>query len=160
MIQELKTPKERRHTFIIAPNQSMSWSELLLVYSGIAGITLAIAIYFWVRGLTLVLPFSGLELLALGAALYVTAWRGGAREVITITDDTVCVELGRKQPLHRYDFQRYWTRIALQRSWVAWYPSKLLIYSHGREIEVGKFLNEQERMGLAEVLKSAISRDV
>ena len=156
MIHELKTAPDQRRTFVIAPNQSMSWKELSLVYCGIAAVTLGIGGYFWVQGLTLVLPFSGLELLALGAALYITAWRGGAREVITITDDSVCVETGRAVPAQRHDFQRYWTKVVLQRPWVAWYPSKLLLCSHGREIEVGRFLNEEERRGLAVILKSAI----
>lgn len=162
MIQELTARRGRdcQHTFVIAPNQSMSWNELLLAYGGVAGVTLAIAVYFWARGLTLVLPFSGLELLALGAALYVTAWRGGAREVITITDDVVCVESGRKRPENRHQFQRHWTRIVLQHSWIAWRPSRLLVCSHGREIEIGRFLNEQERMGLAKVLRATINRDV
>ena len=158
MIHELKAPQDRRRTFVIAPNQSMSWKELLLVYSSIAGVSLAIAIYFWVQGLTLVLPFSGLELLALGAALYITAWRGGTREVITITDDSVHVETGRDRPELSHDFQRYWTKVVLRQPWVAWYPSKLLLCSHGREIEVGRFLNEEERRGLAEILRSAINQ--
>ena len=156
MIHELKTSQDQRRTFVIAPNQSMSGRELLLVFIGIAGVTLAIGAYFWLHGFTLVLPFSGLEALALGAALYITAWRGGAREVITITDNSVCVETGRSRPERRHDFQRYWTKVVLRRPWVAWYPSKLLLCSHGREIEVGRFLNEEERMGLAKILRSAI----
>ena len=158
MIHELKVAPDQRRTFVIAPNQSMSWKELLLAYCAISGFSLAIAGYFWVHGLTLVLPFSGLELLALGAALYITAWRGGAREVITITDDSVYVETGRAGPVRRHDFQRYWTKVVLRRPWVAWHPSRLLLCSHGREIEVGRFLNEEERRGLAEVLRSAIKQ--
>lgn len=156
MIHELKVSQDQRRTFVIAPNQSMSGRELLLVFSGIAGVTLAIGGYFWLQGFTLVLPFSGLEVLVLGAALYITAWRGGAREVITITDDSISVETGRSRPEQRHDFQRYWTKVVLRRPWVAWYPSKLLLCSHGREIEVGRFLNEEERKGLAKILRSAI----
>ena len=156
MIHELKASQEQRRTFVIAPNQSMSVKELLLAFSGIAGVTLAVGGYFWIQGFTLVLPFSGLEVLALGAALYITAWRGGAREVITITNDSVYVETGRAQPDQRHDFQRYWTKVVLRRPWVAWYPSKLLLCSHGREIEVGRFLNEEERRGHAKILQSAI----
>ena len=158
MIHELKVAPNQRRTFVIAPNQSMSWKELLLAYCAISGVSLAIAGYFWIHGLTLVLPFSGLELLALGAALYITAWRGGAREVITITDDSVYVETGRAGPVRRHDFQRYWTKVVLQRPWVAWHPSRLLLCSHGREIEVGRFLNEEERRGLAVILRSAIKQ--
>lgn len=156
MIRELKAAHDQQRTFVIAPNQSMSWKGLLLAFGAIAGVTLAVGGFFWLRGFTLVLPFSGLEALALGAALYVTAWRGGTREVITITDDSVSVETGRSKPEQRHDFQRYWTKVILRRPWVAWYPSKLLLCSHGREIEVGRFLNEEERKGLAQVLRSAI----
>ena len=158
MICELNTAPEQQRAFLITPNQSMSWKQLLLLYSGIAGVSLAIAGYFWVQGLTLVLPFSGLELLALGAALYVTAWRGGVREVITITDAAVSMETGRSRRQQRYDFQRYWTRVVLRRPWSTWHPSKLLLCSHGREIEVGRFLNEEERKGLAVMLQSAINQ--
>ena len=158
MIHELKGAPDQRRTFVIAPNQSMSWKELLLAYCIISGVSLAIAGYFWVHGLTLVLPFSGLELLALGAALYITAWRGGAREVITITDDSVHVETGRTGPVQRHDFQRYWTRVELRRNWNAWHPSRLLLCSRGREIEVGRFLNEEERRGLAGILRCAIKQ--
>ena len=141
---------------MVAPNRSMTWKALLLVFGGIAGVTLAVGAYFWMQGFVLVLPFSGLEVLALGIALYISAWRGGAREVITITDDRVCVETGRSKPEQRHDFQRYWTKVVLLRPWVAWHPSKLLLCSHGRELEVGRFLNEQERCGLAQILRSAI----
>ena len=158
MIHELQAAHEGDRTFVITPNRSMTWKELLLAYCLIAGVSLAIAGYFWAQGFTLVLPFSGLEVLALGAALYITAWRGGAQEVITITDDSVHVETGRTEPERRHDFQRYWTRVVLRRHWNAWHPSRLLLCSRGVEIEVGRFLNEQERRGLAEVLRSAIKQ--
>ena len=156
MINELEAAQNQRRVFVVAPNRSMSAKDLLLAFCGIAGVTLAVGGYFWIQGFALVLPFSGLELLALGVALYITAWRGGAREVITITDDSVCVEAGRAGPEQRHDFQRYWTKVVLRRSWVVWHPSKLLLCSGGREIEVGRFLNEEERRGLAEILRSAI----
>ena len=163
MIRELNAAHDAQdaydqggRTFVVAPNRSMSWKQLSLAFAVIAGVTLIVGGYFWIRGFTLVLPFAGLELLALGAALYITARRGGTQEVITITDASVSVETGRKAPEQRHDLQRYWTKVALRRPWVAWYPSKLLLCSQGREIEIGRFLNEEERKGLAEVLRSAI----
>lgn len=156
MIQELPAAHEGDRTFVIAPNRSMTWKELVLAYCIIAGVSLAVAGYFRIQGLTLVLPFSGLEVLALGVALYITAWRGGAREVITITEDSVHVETGRRGPEQRHDFQRYWTRVVLRRPRVAWYPGKLLLCSRGRNVEIGRFLNEEERRGLAELLRAAL----
>ena len=146
----------REKTFVISPNQSMSWRELQVAFAVIAVVTLGIAGFFAWHGLTLVLPFAGLELLALGIALYVTAWRGGIREVITIDDDYIIYESGRKEPDNRYSMQRQWARVVLKKPWAAWHPSRLFIRSHGKEIEIGRFLNEEERQGLAQVLTRAI----
>lgn len=38
---------------------------------------------------------------------------------------------------------------SLQRHATGWYPSRLTIRSHGREVEVGRCLNEEERERLA-----------
>ncbi len=156
MVRYLDDPGRTGTGFVVQPNQAMSWRALLLVYLGIAIFSMTIAISFYVIGLTLILPFSGLEVLALGAALYVCAWRGGVREVITINDDMITVESGRDAPDTRHVFQRAWAKVVLERSWNSWYPSRLLIRSHGREVEIGQFLNEQERQGLALELSKAL----
>ena len=156
MVQYLDDPGSSRTGFVVKPNQAMSWQSLLFVYLGITAISMTIAISFYVIGLTLILPFSGLEVLALGAALYVCAWRGGVREVITINENIIAVESGRDAPETRHEFQRAWAKVVLERSWNSWYPSQLLIRSHGRQVEVGRFLNEQERQGLALELKRAL----
>lgn len=156
MITELQAAgEEGGRTFVVMPNRSMSWRGLVGVYAGITTVGLLIAILFFFRGLTLVLPFSGLELLFLGAVFYITAWNSNWREVITVGDEVVCIETGRRGPVSHYEFQRRWARVILSRSG-SWYPSRLLIRSHGRQVEVGRFLNEQERQGLAEILTAAV----
>ncbi len=145
--------------FIVMPNRAMSWKALLIAYSIIASVTLAVGVIFFAHGFTLILPFSGIEVLALGAALYITAWRGGIQEVITFTDDSIQVQRGHGGPEETHSFQRAWVRIVLERSWNNWYPSRLLLRSHGKQLEIGRFLNEQERQGLAELLRSAACRD-
>jgi len=131
----------------------------MLVYLGIATVALAVGLSFYFNGLTLILPFSGLEILALGAALYVSAWRGGEQEVILIDDDRIVIERGRQAPVSRHVFQRAWVKVILERSWNCWYPSRLLLRSHGRQLEVGKFLNEQERQGFALELRNALKNN-
>lgn len=144
--------------YIVMPNRAMSWRALVTVYLIIAATTLSIgALFFW-QGLTLILPFSGLEVLLLGAGLYITAWRGGLREVILFTDDMILVERGHHGPEEVHRFQRAWAKIVLERSWNSWYPSRLLLRSHGQQIEIGRFLNEQERQGLARLLCSAVNQ--
>lgn len=156
MIYVIGKRGDTKVSFVILPNQAMSWRALVWAYAGIASVTMAIAFYFHFLGFTLVLPFSGLEVLALGYALYVTAWRGGIREVVTFTPDEVTVEKGRTSPEAHYEFQRAWANIVLERSWNGWYPSHLFIRSRGRQVEIGRFLNEQERQGLAKELRNAL----
>ena len=155
----LDGPDQAGTGYVVKPNQAMSWRALMLVYLGIATVTLIIGLSFYFNGLTLILPFSGIEILALGAALYASAWRGGAQEVILIDHDRLIVESGRLEPESRAVFHRAWVKVVLERSWNCWYPSRLLLRSHGRQLEIGKFLNEQERQGFALELRNALKNN-
>ena len=156
MIYELTAAEGSRRMFVVRPNQSMSVRGMLAVYSGLAAVIVSIGVTCLAIGLPLVLPFSGAELFVLGAAFYLTARRGEVREVITVSADAVAVESGNRGPETRAEFQRYWAGVVLERPRYGWYPSRLLIRSHGRQVEVGKFLNEQERRGLALELRAAL----
>jgi uncharacterized membrane protein len=146
-------------TFVIQPNRSMSWQHLLAAYMGISAVVLAIGLLSLSAGLPLVLPFSGLEIVLLGGAFWMTSWRGGVRQVITISDDRVLVEAGRREPETREEFQRQWAGVVLEQSPNGWYPSHLYLRSHGRRVEIAGFLNEQERRGLAVELRKALRRE-
>ena len=143
-------------TFVIQPNRSMSWRALITAYGIVASTTMIVGAMCFAAGLPLVLPFSGLEVMVLGIALYMNAWRGGVKEVITISDRALAVEQGRQAPESRVEFQRPWAKVILERPGNSWYPSRLLIRSHGRQVEIGRFLNEQERQGLAQQLRATL----
>ena len=143
---------------IISPNRAMHWQDLVVVFLIISIITLGIGVFFFINGFPLILPFSGVELLLLGYALYVTSWRATTREVVIIGDNTVAVEKGHKQLEKSYHFSRFWTKVKLEKPAFAWHPSRLLICSQGKQLEIGEFLNEEERRGLATVLVDAIAK--
>jgi uncharacterized membrane protein len=69
-------------------------------------------------------------------------------EIIMLTPTALEVtRMGRTPATER--FQPYWVQIRLQPGrWHGW-PSRLLLRSHGREVEIGAFLNEAEREELA-----------
>lgn len=156
MISALPGPDANTHCLLIEPNRSMGWQTLVSLYLLMVFVSLTIGLAYYHIGLTLVLPFCGLEMLALGAGLYVTSWRSSFREVVTVGKDSVAIEAGRDKPDKRLEFQRPWAQVVLERSYNSWYPSRLLIRSHGRQVEIGRFLNEQERRGLAELLGNII----
>jgi uncharacterized membrane protein len=62
------------------------------------------------------------------------------------------LQRGRKRLEEEHRFQRAWARILLLRDPSGWYPSRLLLRSHGRSIEIGPWLVEDERLELAEEL--------
>jgi|TARA_Y100000590_G_scaffold8850_1_gene10989 uncharacterized membrane protein len=156
MLFNLTNEKNIEKTIMVMPNRAMPWQQIMLIYFFISFITISIALGFFSQGLTLILPFAGVELAALGAVLYISAWRSNIKEVVSVTENNIRVEIGRKSPEKTFKFDRAWAQIVLERSWNNWYPSRLLLRSHGRQLEIGKFLNEQERQRLAIELNKII----
>lgn len=143
--------------FVIRPNCSLSWRGAVCFFLLVAVVLFSIAGWFALAGAWLILPFAGFELLVLGAGLYVCAQRSVRREVITIGDDVVEVSRGRYDARQVDRFTRAWVRVALERPRHPWYPSRLTLGSHGRRVEIGCCLSDDEREGLAEKLNEVLS---
>ncbi len=135
--------------FVLRPNRSLSWRGSVTFFFSLVVVSGFIVTGMTMMGYWLVLPFAGLELSALGAGLYVVSRRCHECEVISIAGDSVRVEKGYDYPRERWTFTRLWAHAVLEQCPARWYPSRLLIRSHGRTVEVGHFLNEEERRRLA-----------
>ena len=157
MLFNLTNENDLEKTFMGMPNRAMPWQHIMMIYLLISGVTISIAFGFFTQGLTLILPFAGLELLALGVVLYISAWRSNIKEVVNVTEEKIRIEIGRNAPEKTYELDKAWAKVVLERSWNNWYPSRLLLRSHGRQFEIGKFLNEQERQCLEVELKKVIN---
>lgn len=144
--------------FVLRPNRSLSWRGTVHFFLGIATLSLAIATVLAIRGYWLVLPFAGLEIAALGAAFYVVARRSYQCEVIAVAED-ILIERGVGRPRHRVRLPRAWAAVDVERCNASWYPSRLLIRSHGQAVEVGRFLPEGERLELALKLRRSLQQD-
>jgi uncharacterized membrane protein len=145
-----------RCCFILRPNCSLSWRGTLAVFFSLCVVSGVIATGMTLLGFWMVLPLAGLEMLALGGGLYVVACRSHACEVIFITEDSIRIEKGMSYPRQHWTLARVWAHVVLERCPAAWYPSRLLICSHGRVVEVGRFLNEEERRRLAAELTRSL----
>ena len=156
MLFNLTNENDLKKTIMVMPNRAMPWQHIMVIYLLVSGVTISIAFSFFTQGLTLILPFAGLELLALGVVLYISACRSNIKEVVNVTEEKIRIEIGRNVPEKIYELDKAWANIVLERSWNNWYPSRLLLRSHGRQLEIGKFLNEQERQHLAIELNKAI----
>lgn len=150
----LDNNQDRR--FVLRPNRSISWKGTKWLFAAMVLLSMMIALTFGAAGFWPVIPFAGLELLALGTALYLCARRCHWSEVVSVRPDCVEVAKGRHGPEQCWHFPRAWAKVELLVPLHRQYPSKLIIRSHGREVELGAFLNEGERQALASDLRQAI----
>ncbi|HSH73956.1 MAG TPA: DUF2244 domain-containing protein [Methylophilaceae bacterium] len=143
------------YQIIARPNRSLSSRGMVKVVALIALFSLVVAIGFSLAGAWLVLPFAGLELLALAYAFYYINCHAGDYESITIAGDQLAVEKRNYKNTSQVVFSRYWARVLLREL-----PSgdqSLLLRSHGKEIEFGRnFMNNDQRLALAQQLKKRV----
>jgi uncharacterized membrane protein len=146
------------HFFELRPNCSLTPRTATFFYVSLLSVTLPVAVGFAALGLWPILPFAGLELLGLGAALVVSMRRGGIRDYIAIDERDVRVKQSRGRRETEVTFARPWTRLELRPAPVATWPSRLLVVSKGRRVEVGAFLTESERRRLSDRLGELLPR--
>ncbi len=120
--------------------------------AGLIALSGGIATGFLIAGAWLVLPFTGLELTLVAAVFWIAYRRGFDYELLVIDEERV--ELTRKRGAveSRFQFLRYWTRVELRRGVHRWHPSRLLIGSHGKRVEIGGCMTESERRALGKQL--------
>lgn len=132
---------------VISPNQSVSSLGLAGLYAGGLVVSLAIATVLAFFGYWPILVFAVLEWLAIGVCVRVLTQAGRYREVVTITEATITIEKCSRSRTESIDFQRHWASTEREES-RSWYPSRLLIKSHGTLCEIGHCLTESERRAL------------
>lgn len=158
MINFDKVDSGKRYRFVLLPNCSISWRELLAFYLLTCVLALMIGLLFAMGGMWLVLPFSGLEMLALGTALYLTSRKVHRREVITLDPERVLIEKGISRVEHRWEFETAGTRLLDEKPAAVGAPRRLVLGAHGDYVEVGDFLDNSEKDELAFRLKDCIIR--
>lgn len=147
---------KRNWRIVIRPNRSLSRRQLQIVFAIIAVMCLGIASVFATFGLWPVLPFAGAEVIAVGIGFYLSALGGRETEVVSVQSDRVAVEKSGRRTPRRWELSRAWLQIRLLQPRVRWHPTRLVIRSHGKEVELGGFLNEDERRQLEGELRTAI----
>jgi len=142
----------------ICPHCSLSVGAAALFFGSVCFVSFAIAAIMASQGFWPVLPFAGLEMAVLGWALKNSMSRRHHRQTITVTDDDVSVESRDREHSVQVVFPRHWAQVKLRRPVSRLHPSRLTIESHGRQFELGSFLTEEERRGLALRLQRLIGR--
>ncbi len=137
---------------VAKPNCSLSSTGRIKAVALIAVIPSLVAIGFGLAGAWLVFPFAGLELLAVASAFYYINCHAGDYESITIDGDRLAIEKRNYKSTSQVVFHRYWARVVLRGAPGG--EQRLWLRSHGREVEVGRYMNNEQRLALAHQLQS------
>jgi uncharacterized membrane protein len=142
----------------ICPNCSLSEHGARLFFAAACVVPFGVAGVLAYKGFWPVLPFAGLEMGLLAWALSASLERRFHRQTITVTEGEVSIESRERRRCERVVFPRHWAQVKLRRPAARLHPSRLTIESHGRQCELGSFLTEEERRGLALRLQRVIGR--
>ena len=136
----------------VKPNSSLIGSNRIIFILSIAFVCLGIATMFFIAGATLILPFAGLEIAILLLAFYLKFRWSGKREKIFLSTDKVLVEKGMRKAEYRWEEFRTFTSFHIYEDINK--VLKLSFRSKGQDIEIGSFLNEDDK----KILKEEISK--
>ncbi len=150
---------------VVEPNRSLTWSQSLAFFAGISVVSLSIAVVFALKGYWVIFPFTGLELLALGAAIHYVSVAACRCQVISIDAEIVRVEKGRLKragatrggPESQHDFSRSWTRVDLEEQQQPRPLLRVWVGASGKRVEIGEFLTDWEKRELANELQRRIA---
>ena len=143
----------------LSPHCSLTPAQARRFFMGVCAGCFAFSGFIALQGFWPVLPFAGLEMLVLGIALKLSLDRRHQLQTILISENEVRIHCREKRrPDTQVVFPRYWARVKLLRSYAPSYPSRLFIECSGRACEVGQFLTEEERRGVARQLGRLIGR--
>lgn len=143
-------------SFEIRPNCSVTRLGAVAMFVAIFSVSVVIGAYFTSVGAWMVLPFAGLELLVLGAAIHCFMRDAQCSETVSVVSGELRVVKRGRWGVRDWVFHPYWAQIVLRRDPACWYPSRLVIRSHGREVRIGDCLTEQEREQLACSLRACV----
>jgi len=143
---------------IVGPNASLGPGQALLVMVSVSVVALTVAVGFALQGFWPILPFAGLELAALGAALWVTQRRNRYREVLTFSDERVRVGYGwmGRGAVAEMDWPRPFTRVLLEAGETRNSHNRLVLTSSGQRLLIGRCLTDGEREALHRRIKELL----
>lgn len=141
--------------WVLKRNCSFSPRQLMAVYLALCVVSMAIGLGFLSMGVPAVLPFAGVELLAVGGAFWAYARHAADREEITLERGELRVEhhCGRRVDTAR--FGAAWLHIEPPRGGAA----LVELTGQGQRIGVGRYLRPELRTALAHELRLALRHE-
>lgn len=136
-------------SLILKRNCSISPAGLAGVLVVLAAGVLAIGVAFALAGAWLVLPFAGLEVLALAAAYLAYARRAADYERIELAAGRLTVEVAQAHKMWRYEMEARRARVCLEKN-------EVVLRGAGEEMLLGRHLDAERRVEFAAQLQKRL----
>lgn len=144
-----------QHLIVMQPNRSMSWQQNKRLLLFMAAIALAIGIGFASIGAWMIFPFAGLEVMLVAAAMYYVSWKLNFRQELTVGAKTLQLQKGVYFPKYEWQWQRAEVDVVQTPSRHPLDAPVVEIWQQGKGIEVGEFLNSDDKKTLLKLLREA-----
>jgi uncharacterized membrane protein len=156
MIEHSATPPPHdAFEFRLRPNRSISAAGLVVFFLVLASASVVVATVSAQQGNVFAPYFAALELALVWLLLrYVWRHQDQRQERIALTREMLTVAC--LPPGDEVRFHPYWVRLQRKPADAGTARRRLLLVSHGRAVEVGAFLGDDERGQLEHLLRSAL----
>jgi uncharacterized membrane protein len=141
--------ESRDFSLLLKRNCSIAPGALACVFAALAVAVLGIGVGFAMAGAWLILPFAGLEVIALGAAFVLQARHATDYERIELAGGRLRVEVGEAERVARYELDSRGARVEMQ-------GPHVLLSGAGEEVRIGRHLDDEARVRFAAELKNRL----
>lgn len=156
MIEKQINKENDSATIVLRPNNSASWRFNMLLTAALAIVLFIISTYFALMGLWMIYPFAGLEIILLITCQYVRLRANQSTETISINGNDVTIIRSCYQKTESWTYHRVWSKLLVRQPHFRGHPKRVLLRSHGKEIELGSFLNKKDKKILIKNLKNIL----
>jgi len=139
----------------LLPNRSASWAETRVFVLVLCATTLIIGLFWTVIGAWMVLPFSGLEAAMVAYLMYRVCQSTYQRQVITCSPSQVLVQFGSQFPKRSWTLPRHGSHLSVTEGRHPLDPRVLKLVDGSHNIELGSFLNREDKEQALTLFKSA-----
>ncbi|MDQ3447260.1 MAG: DUF2244 domain-containing protein [Pseudomonadota bacterium] len=147
------------NSWLIKRNCSAGPGQLAVVFGSLVAVSFAFGVGFAAFGLWMVLPFVGIELIAVGAAFLCYGWHAADFERIEIASDTVFVEHVDGDRRKQWKFDPRASHVQIESHGRRWGKRvRVYLLAPGTKLELGRYLLDPRRLQLGRELSGSLMR--
>ena len=147
------------NTWLIKRNCSAGPRQLAIVFGSLVAVSFAFGLGFAAFGLWMVLPFVGIELIAVGAAFFCYGRHAADFERIAIAPRVLSVEHVEGAHTHRWELDPRLSHVQIETHGGKWSQRvRVFLLAPATRLELGRYLLDQRRLLLGRELSGALMR--